>query len=407
MRVQDVGLSGADDLTVLKWAARHNRILLTHDVATITYYAYERIQAGKKMPGVFEIRCSIPIGIQYLWQRGSAMQQNSPNPEQSLFDEGWSFDFYQAVRLLEMLCPDKPSVGEGSEADKEAVRFTSNVSFEFPASAVSEIVRSESDKSPHQLSVNFMGLAGVTGPLPAPYSDLILSRLKEKDGALKDFLDMFNHRLISLMYRVRKTLRIGFDSKPPDQTAYARYLFSLIGLGTDGLSDRMRLRDRSLLFYTAVLSQKPRSMSGLESILSHYFGVIVKGKQLCGGWCFLAQDQHTQIGVRGQNNCLGQSAVVGTRIWDQQSRFELHIGPLSYQEFIGFLPTGSAYISLCTLVRFYAGEESDFDLVLSLKKDTVEIGRLSATQGARLSRTSWLPIRKPVFEYAPVRIKGR
>ncbi len=63
VRVQDVGLSGADDPTVLKWAARHNRILLTHDVATITYYAYHRIQAGKKMPGVFEISRSVPIGV--------------------------------------------------------------------------------------------------------------------------------------------------------------------------------------------------------------------------------------------------------------------------------------------------------------------------------------------------------
>jgi type VI secretion system protein ImpH len=335
------------------------------------------------------------------------MKPSEKSVEQTLFEQGWAFDFYQAVRLLEMLCPDKPSVAEGSEADKEAVRFSSEVSFEFPASAIAEIVRSESDNRQHRMSVNFMGLAGVTGALPAPYAELILSRLKEKDRALKDFLDMFNHRLVSLMYRVRKTFRIGFDIKPPDQTPFARYLFSLFGIGTDGLSDRMQLRDRSLLFYTAILSQKPHSMCGLESILSHYFSVRVRGKQLCGGWYFIAQDQITQIGVRGQNNFLGQSAVIGSRIWDQQGRFELHIGPLSYREFIGFLPIGQAYRSLCQLVRFYAGDEFGFDLVLSLKKDTVDIGRLSAKQGPRLSWTSWLHVGKTASEYAPVRIKGR
>ena len=61
-RVQDVGLSGADDPTVLEWAAQEGRILLTHDVATITRYAYERIAAGQPMPGVVEVTSGEPIG---------------------------------------------------------------------------------------------------------------------------------------------------------------------------------------------------------------------------------------------------------------------------------------------------------------------------------------------------------
>jgi predicted nuclease of predicted toxin-antitoxin system len=54
IRVQDAGLSGADDPTVLEWAAQTQRVLLTHDVETITYYAYERVRTGQPMPGVFE-----------------------------------------------------------------------------------------------------------------------------------------------------------------------------------------------------------------------------------------------------------------------------------------------------------------------------------------------------------------
>jgi hypothetical protein len=62
VRVQDVGLSGADDPGVLEWAAQQSRILLTHDVSTITKYAYERIEAGQAMPGVFEVSRIAPIG---------------------------------------------------------------------------------------------------------------------------------------------------------------------------------------------------------------------------------------------------------------------------------------------------------------------------------------------------------
>ena len=60
--IQDLSLSGADDPTVLEWSAKEGRVLLTHDVSTITRYAYERVQAGKPMLGVFEVSRSVPIG---------------------------------------------------------------------------------------------------------------------------------------------------------------------------------------------------------------------------------------------------------------------------------------------------------------------------------------------------------
>lgn len=63
VRVQDAGLRGADDPTVLAWAAEENRILLTHDVATMSRYAYNRVEAGLPMPGVFEIPTSLPLAV--------------------------------------------------------------------------------------------------------------------------------------------------------------------------------------------------------------------------------------------------------------------------------------------------------------------------------------------------------
>jgi hypothetical protein len=62
VRIQDVGLSGADDRTVLEWAATEGRILLTHDVTTLTRHAYARVRVGQSMPGVFEIGRRVPVG---------------------------------------------------------------------------------------------------------------------------------------------------------------------------------------------------------------------------------------------------------------------------------------------------------------------------------------------------------
>lgn len=63
VRVQDVDLSGVDDPTVLAWAAQEGRIVLTHDVATMTAFAYQRIQAGLAMPGLFEVSRRVPVGL--------------------------------------------------------------------------------------------------------------------------------------------------------------------------------------------------------------------------------------------------------------------------------------------------------------------------------------------------------
>jgi hypothetical protein len=62
VRVQEVGLSGAEDSTVLEWAAQAGRVLLTHDVATMTHHAYDRVREGKSMPGVFEVGRHVAIG---------------------------------------------------------------------------------------------------------------------------------------------------------------------------------------------------------------------------------------------------------------------------------------------------------------------------------------------------------
>lgn len=62
VRVQDVGLRNTDDPIILEWAANEQRILLTHDVATITKYAYDRINQGEPMPGVIEVIETAAIG---------------------------------------------------------------------------------------------------------------------------------------------------------------------------------------------------------------------------------------------------------------------------------------------------------------------------------------------------------
>lgn len=63
VRIQDAALSGQDDEAVLEWAAQQGRVLISHDVSTITAHAYARVAAGRKMPGVFEVPRAVAIAV--------------------------------------------------------------------------------------------------------------------------------------------------------------------------------------------------------------------------------------------------------------------------------------------------------------------------------------------------------
>lgn len=308
-----------------------------------------------------------------------------------LFAEGYRFDFFQAVNLLEIAHSLKVSVGEGSEPEKEAVRFKSAVGLDFPASDIVEVTPPEAVGMPASMVVNFMGLAGNLGPLYHPTTEMILERVSKKDTAFKDFLDIFNHRLVSLFYRIRKMHRIGLEFKTPGHDRFSEYLYAVMGLGTPGLQARMQVRDRALLHYAGLIGQQPRSMIGLEFILSDYFRIKVKGDQFCGQWYDLEQSQWTRLGENGQNQRLGQDAVVvGTRVWNQEATFQLVLGPLTLDEFLNLLPIGWGFGPLCELTRFYVGDEYDFSFRLRLKADEIPASRLSATNSPRLGWTSWL-----------------
>jgi len=62
VRVQDIGLRGGSDPDLLEWAAIEGRVLVTHDVNTMTRHAYDRLTAGERMSGVVVVSQDLPIG---------------------------------------------------------------------------------------------------------------------------------------------------------------------------------------------------------------------------------------------------------------------------------------------------------------------------------------------------------
>jgi type VI secretion system protein ImpH len=175
-------------------------------------------------------------------------------------------------------------------------------------------------------------------------------------------------------------------------------------MALDECQDRLRTPSRSLIYYSGILSQHPRSASGLERLLADYFQVPARVNQLLGQWRELEPSAWTRIGAMGTNHALGQTALLGSRIWDQQGRFEVDLGPMSLTAFFDLLPLGSAFEPLCELTRFYAGPESDFSFRLALRAAEVPPTQLGKSC---LGWTSWLKTRPFLSDDSQVRLSPR
>ncbi len=304
-----------------------------------------------------------------------------------LEDEPFRFRFFQAVHLLERLLPGRQSVGRFFTPDSEVVRFRARQSTSFPASEVHEIDWSTTAPS---LTVNFMGLTGSSGVLPLAYTELVMDRVRARDNALRDFLDIFNHRLISLFYRAWRKYRFAGEYELGRQDPLTEHLLDLVGLGTPGMRRRQAVPDEALLFYSGLLAQHPRSSAALQQILSDCFDVPVEVVQFVGAWYRLDGSSLTRLGEsHTAAQCLGGGAVVGDEIWEQQAGVCIRLGPLSLQRYLDFLPDGAAYEQLRSLVRFYLNDEVDFHLQLVLQREQTPAVVLGA-EGPTAPRLGWL-----------------
>jgi len=310
--------------------------------------------------------------------------------EEKLRREPYSFDFFQAVRLLEKIRPDRTSVGKFAHPATEVARFAAHPSLAFPASQIQAMEWPA--EGPVQMTVNFMGLTGPQGVLPNPFTSLIIERLRASDTSLRDFLDIFNHRIISLFYRAWRKYRFDVACEHGERDLFSRHLLSLVGLGTDGMRDRQAVSDDALIYYAGLLGQRPRSAQALQQILADYFEVPVSIEQFAGGWYRL--DPETQCRLEGNNESgeLGLGAVVGDEVWNEQSKVRIVLGPLTMERYADFLPHGRSFETLGGWVRFFSNDEWDFEVKLILEREQVPACTLGAegVSGPQLGWVSWV-----------------
>jgi type VI secretion system protein ImpH len=322
--------------------------------------------------------------------------RSSPRPatefEHLLATAPHEFEFYQVMRLLEALHATKPRFGRSARPGDDVLRLAQEPSVTHAPSSLAGYERGR-DGLPDRLLVHFFGLFGTDGPLPLHLTEYAAERRRNhNDPTFGRFIDLFHHRALSLFYRAWADVRPTVSFDRPEQDRFGQYVASLIGLGTLGLRDRDAMPDLTKLHFAGHLSAQTKHAEGLASILSAFFTMPVRVDGFIASWLSLPASDYTRMGGGRATAGLGQSALLGARVWSRQDKFRIVFGPLSLRDYERLLPGGLSFHRLIPIVRNYAGDVLIWDVNLILKREEVPGTRLG--QQGRLGWTTWLMPRR-------------
>ena len=307
-------------------------------------------------------------------------------------------EFFQTVREIMRAARRAGRSGLGGEErlGLEPVRFRAAAGMRFPSTEIVDTAVKEGEAP--EITVAFMGLTGPSGVLPDHYDDLVVQRRRARDPVLADFLNLFNHRSISLFYRAwaKHRLPVRFEeARTSFDDPFSRALAAVIGLGLDSQRSRAVLGGGGLLGLAGTLGRKTRSPGAIQRLVSALLNFPVKITEFHGRWIDIAPAECTRLsapapGGRAYSQ-LGSDAVVGIRAWDVQGRFRIRLGPIGLADFQSFFDPDGPRDLLNRVVSEVVGTAVDFDLQLILKAEDVPAISLGASDTlTRLGQTTWL-----------------
>lgn len=354
---------------------------------------------------------------------------------ENLLAEPKSFDFFQVVRLLVLTIYQNQSlvsqkdfeIGPDILFKKIFIRFRTLPKCAFPVGLVEKIeIDSESHNEKHyfaQLWVTFMGLTGPGGVLPHHYTELVAEQYQQGNHALLDFFDLFNHRILSLLYAAwgKYYFLIAYEREKnlsDGNDPFTSILASLAGVRSSMLRKNFSLPTDIISFYAGLFAYRVRSALGLEQLLGDYFELPIKILQFQGQWLTLNDNECSRISNVKMNaniynqlayNQLGKNCILGQRFCSIQNKFRLYLGPLTYDQFQQISPHGSLLKALIVLTHFYVGTEYNFDIQIELFAKAVPVCCLQKNNSMILGWNTWLQsqpfaVNDKQLIYNPVRL---
>lgn len=294
------------------------------------------------------------------------------------------FAFAQAITLV------REVLHEAGVSDvSSAMLYKVNPNLSFPPRDIESIsfYGSGPDKRV-EIIMNLMGLHGAGSPLPTYFTEHVAKNQDEPD-ALRDFFDIFNHRLVSLLNGVWTKYRYYLQYGDGASDELSQRFLGFIGLGHFSRSETKRLNLSRLLSYAGLIAFKGDAAGSLESTLQHYFShPDVKIIPCIRRRVEIPADQLNRLGLG--NSSLSDDCLLGESVQDQTGKFRISISGLDWERFNSFLPNTGIFEELASLVRFVLPSRLKFDVELKLHPEEIRPLKIAQNSVNRLGWSSWL-----------------
>lgn len=313
-----------------------------------------------------------------------------------LLAEPHRYQFFQAVRVLARQVQLTEQLA-GDRIVGERIRFGSSLSLAFPPSEVEALHEHAEDAAApgrYRMVPAFMGMVGPGGAMPRYYTEALAERQQvHRDPTALAFVDLFTNRMVALFYGAWQKYRLPLRHESGER--FKTELLSLAGYRM-GLDDRDGRDDapevEPYAAYAGLLRHQPVAAENLRRVVADHFETDVEVEQFVGQWFAIPPEQQTQLG--GGAAMLGESACVGERLWERQTRMRLTIGPLRRARYRALLPDGEAAHALRKLLHYWCGMSTEFEIQLLLHRDDVQPARLDGMSG-QLGRDAISCSRRP------------
>lgn len=296
-----------------------------------------------------------------------------------LLNEGERFSFSQAYRLLRLI-----ALQEGQARPDVQVR--PHLSLDFPSTDLHDI--EALPQGGYRLTANFLGLYGVTSPLPNFYTERLLDERHEGHHSNRDFLDIISRSIYPIFFRAWLKSRAHLRIKEFDDARLLEIFYTFVGVCRPA-----RFRHRPgfeyLLRFAGLFSQFPRSAMGLRTIVAAlYPATRVDVVQQPERWQPIPGDQRLALGR--QACTLGEDAHLGEAVRCRHTNLTLRLSEVDQTLFLTLQPGGEEFKKLRAITRYYLLDPLHIQLELRLKAGVARPIPLGASRWAHLGRDSWL-----------------
>ena len=304
-----------------------------------------------------------------------------------LKQDPFQFGLFQAASLLERIAQGPGDAAHWGPSD-HPVRFKSDITLGFPAGDIQSI-RAD-DSGSYQVYTSLMCLAGSRGPLPLVFTEMLLTSRRNKDHAPVDFMDVFNHRLLHLLFQAKQKYHLSLGARPLAEMPLLRFVDASASLG---FREKKGFDEEAIwLKHAALMGAAPRSMSSLLAMLHDRLGIRFEAQQFFGEWLQINPAEQASLGRAANHGSaaqLGVNATLGIRAWHQGAGILLQAKNLTPQAYQKLLPGESFHRKLKWLVQQHQSSSYRVCLQIHLKDRHFKLAGLGV-QGPRLGLTAWL-----------------